>query len=1176
MGHSAGWVDRWPRRGWRTTYTPLGGLARAVQNSEAYRDLSETQWGLFQRATSRACLAINRDPVELEPDLDFFLAVATKVLQRGHNPVIGVLQDTLPDGVGPDELLRAAIGPTDSPTGDLDRSIDLHPTYERPFWVRAQAIPALTRFLVPQAPLEALIGDAADDGRRWVDFVLMAPWMERSVVIELDGQQHLQSAAVDAERDGSLQRAGFRVARFCGADVHNPGSSLWRALRAESARAPVGQPSAELLTAVHLPAAVTRMGVAIVELLRAGALSPGGIWDLDVVDGYGWGRTALPIALDHLLALGLVWGLDVAPVTVRTGSQMWVRDSGGYQPAPSDSVTRQADAVVHLEPFVPAHAALPASGVPSVVVRDAPMFGSSAWLPSAQVAARDVDADGAGVAQGLRSTLNLLFGFDEFRQGQEEAIRLALAGRDACVLLPTGAGKSLIYQVAGLLRPGVTLVIDPLVSLVEDQVRRLVDDGVDRVTGLTGSNANSSLKRETAYSTVADGDSLIAFLTPERLQTQAFRDALEHAAETRTVNLVVIDEAHCVSEWGHDFRTAYLRVGRTIRRCSRGMDDRDPPLLALSGTASPAVLRDVLLELEDENRPMTLVRPGTFDRPNLSYEILPGLQSDWAARMRRALTETIPTSLGLDPADLTCSNGPDTRSGIVFVPHVSGKFGLEAVQKLVLRTLRPLVPQGRQLRVGTYSGRPPSDWSGGRQAWDEHKVRHAKDFKSNKSAILVSTKAFGMGIDKPNIRWTLHVGHPSSLEGFAQESGRAGRDGEPAHCVLVASPPSPEQADALLDIRRPREKRAEAFRGLGKDEESDLTRQYFFLTNNYTGIEQELADSVSLLDMMLPAGPGNRVELPRTHGFDSEGSDPFEKALYRLVLIGIVDDYTIDYGAKKFVVDLDLFGVEHIDDKLLAFVRRVEPGRTQLRRREIADAPADLRDRAAHHLRLLLQILYDVIEPARVRALAEMHLFATSGESGEQLRSRILAYLSDGPLAGILNELANREIVDVGEVTRLLDNVPAEDPREWIGAAARQLETFPDHPVLLLTRALGEAFLAQPDEEVVATGTMSAFQKLDAYEVPWEDRADLFVWACAQLRNQQAGRGWALIHFLYKAWDAAGGDEDTVVEMEEHVLEMAALGQSNPEELRFVLARRLTRIAGSTVEMSHNLTRRAS
>jgi hypothetical protein len=212
-----------------------------------------------------------------------------------------------------------------------------------------------------------------------------------------------------------------------------------------------------------------------------------------------------------------------------------------------------------------------------------------------------------------------------------------------------------------------------------------------------------------------------------------------------------------------------------------------------------------------------------------------------------------------------------------------------------------------------------------------------------------------------------------------------------------------------------------------------------------------------------------------------------------------------------------------------------------------------------------------VIEPARVRALAEMHLFATSGDDSDGLRQRILSYLSDGPMAGILSQLANAEVMDPRDATRLLDTVPAEEPREWIGAAARQLEVYPDHPILLLVRGLGEAFLSDPDEEVIAASLLGAFSSLSKYEVDAEDSAWLLTWACAQIRNQQHGRGWGLIPYVYDAWIKAGQSDATVVEMEDRVLARVATSEFHSIELRYVLARRVQRLQGQAAHLNHDL-----
>ena len=174
------------------------------------------------------------------------------------------------------------------------------------------------------------------------------------------------------------------------------------------------------------------------------------------------------------------------------------------------------------------------------------------------------------------------------------------------MLLPTGAGKSLIYQLSGLLQPGVTIIVDPIVALIDDQERRLREEGIDRVSALHSGRGATPKERDDAY---ARRKPRVRVPTPERLQSEPFREALSRAAAEQLINLLVVDEAHCVSECGHDFRTAYLRLGRTLRLLSRGPDNRLPTLLALTGTASPAVLRDVIRELQHPGRSIEVPGP---------------------------------------------------------------------------------------------------------------------------------------------------------------------------------------------------------------------------------------------------------------------------------------------------------------------------------------------------------------------------------------------------------------------------------------------------------------------------------------------------------------------------------------------------------------------------------------
>ena len=385
----------------------------------------------------------------------------------------------------------------------------------------------------------------------------------------------------------------------------------------------------------------------------------------------------------------------------------------------------------------------------------------------------------------LEVVLRAVFAKQQLLEGQFEAISSVLAGRDCAVLLPTGAGKSMIYQLGGLCLPGRTLVVDPLVALIEDQLDGLRTHGIDRALGISA----GSLTKEAR-------DAYFVFVTPERFQRQSFRDTLIAGADVEPVNLAVVDEAHCVSEWGHDFRAAYLNFGRTLRSTCAGRLGV-PPLLALTGTASRAVLTDVLFQLGIvDDHEHAIVRPASFDRPELSYQVLRCPADDSDATLRRVLA-AMPGRFGAVAATFfEPTSDENTYSGIVFVPTVNGWHGLNDTMQTVRRSATAAVP---------YAGSPPKGIQ--YAEWDRRKRDSTAAFRGNRAPVIVTTKAFGMGIDKPNIRWTVHYGLPGSIEAFYQEVGRAGRDRRQAHNLLILSESDPEHSRHLLGATNRRRKR---------------------------------------------------------------------------------------------------------------------------------------------------------------------------------------------------------------------------------------------------------------------------------------------------------------------------------------------------------------------------------
>jgi ATP-dependent DNA helicase RecQ len=329
----------------------------------------------------------------------------------------------------------------------------------------------------------------------------------------------------------------------------------------------------------------------------------------------------------------------------------------------------------------------------------------------------------------LRRTLRRIFGLDDFRPGQYEIISSVMSGRDTLAIMPTGAGKSLCYQLPAVMLPGMTLVVSPLISLMKDQADKLADLGIDVATvnsALTADETRSSLdgiKRQRAEFVIT---------TPERLADPAFVETLRG----KTFDLFVIDEAHCISQWGHDFRPSYLALGAAMRRLGRR------PVLALTATAPPQVVDDIVRQLG--LRDVNVVNTGAY-RPNLRYEVV--AVEDEAMKERR-LVERIVGAQGV---------------GIVYCATIRQ---VEAVYNM-LRTAG--------VAVEKYHGRM--------NARQRHEVQDR--FMRGELRAIVATNAFGMGIDKPDIRFVVHYSMPGSLDAYYQESGRAGRDGAPADCLLL-------------------------------------------------------------------------------------------------------------------------------------------------------------------------------------------------------------------------------------------------------------------------------------------------------------------------------------------------------------------------------------------------------
>jgi ATP-dependent DNA helicase RecQ len=327
------------------------------------------------------------------------------------------------------------------------------------------------------------------------------------------------------------------------------------------------------------------------------------------------------------------------------------------------------------------------------------------------------------------------FGLHTFRPGQREAVQAALDGRDSLVVMPTGGGKSLCYQLPALAGEALVVVVSPLIALMADQRQRLEQAGVNAAMLASGMEEGHNAQ---ALRAISSGEARLVLAAPERFASRAFRETLA----TRRVGLFVVDEAHCVAEWGHDFRPDYLRLHDAIEALGR------PAVMAATATATPRVAEEIAMRLG--LRDWVGVRSG-FDRPNLTFDVV-GLEGKGAVARKRATLLHALSREQARPAIVYCGTRKDTDE------------------------VAALLVEHRLDAVCYHAGMSPEARRSSQEA-----------FMSGRAEVVVATNAFGMGVDKADVRTVVHWAVPTSLEAYYQEAGRGGRDGRPGRALLLAS-----------------------------------------------------------------------------------------------------------------------------------------------------------------------------------------------------------------------------------------------------------------------------------------------------------------------------------------------------------------------------------------------------
>ncbi len=890
--------------------------------------------------------------------------------------------------------------------------------FERDFLFRL--LPAEYRFLIQdletQRSLDSIV---PEEKKRWfnrqrVDFSLEIPYLKREtkdqierlyrdgIVVEVDGYHHQQLAqqVLDESRDASVAQAQWKHVRVTS---QNPEQGIRQLLEMLEGNDYVRQLkrvfqqqvfTGDYLTWMQLllsPAAIARIQKSLAECMLQGGFSGNkpskiAVLERDVPCGF-LAVTDFREMGRHLFSLagkGEEWpGMEVevfctpefqnSPLHQLAGQP--VRLIGEFVPEGYDMVVDiamlQRSNIFRQEPVLdlsrqggPVHLLIRSSHyVPQYQPRRFYTAETISYIPVSSRLPNERYEDIPEAKAHLEYFLRNLFRKESFREGQLPILNRALQNQTVIGLLPTGGGKSLTYQLASLLQPGVVMVVDPLKSLMQDQYENLLKIGVD-CCQFINSTMNTK-ERGWATERLKSGQSLFTFISPERLQIEEFRKALLDMPVNKVFfSYCVIDEVHCVSEWGHDFRTPYLELGKNATRFCKTKTGDPIALFGLTATASFDVLADVERELSAPGQQLdvdAIVRFENTIRPELQYEVIPveaplnweemqlsgsgprvsyvqgdiwglkrglgkekqrqiiGLLNDitspfreyhqdgqLGAMLMQAHEKFLPQELqqSLPPEKFLQDNlaniefkGDDfpeierenKHAGIVFCPHRAWYFGVtdrfkkredprswsgvaDAIQRAIEDGDLPAV-----LETGVFMGSSDEDEKTVKEI-TEVSFKNLKAFTENKQNLMVATKAFGMGIDKPNIRFTLHINYPSSIESFIQEAGRAGRDRKLALNFLLyygeeflkldKTAPVPDHLrDALKGkvIAKEHEKELQkmldgaAARNALKPFKHDQDIQLYFHNNSFKGIEKEKIVLYELLTKIYPPfGPNLR------------------------------------------------------------------------------------------------------------------------------------------------------------------------------------------------------------------------------------------------------------------------------------------------------------------------------
>ena len=872
--------------------------------------------------------------------------------------------------------------------------------------------------LIPEIEINEIVGEEDKNFiNQQVDFYLP----QAKLVIEIDGQQHKLDEVTrvsDTNRDNYLKIKGVETIRISTTELRNGSYStkieeilkhleryekLLTFYKNACEKIEENQMSKEEIKTKLLPTAIIRFQILLIELLTHNYLTFDQDWNFNILCHEDLPEFAELATTDLLIWMDKLWQLknkqelkkpkiNIQITNTQTNFQPTTKtiniDFSLFKRYTDENKISEDVIFVRTDYFD--------------IVKDKNYFRVSTTEP---VNYNITDED----KPTLEFFLDNIFDKPSFREGQFPIISNTLNRKDTIGLLPTGGGKSLCYQLPCLLQPSINFVVCPIKSLMYDQNDNLVKTLVTNVSFIT-SDLEKDERREIERN-FEQGKYLFTWVSPEKFQIPSFREKISAIIANFSIAYAVVDEVHCLSEWGHDFRTSYLNLAKTIDKLSPKDENGEGVIkfIGLTATASVNVLKDIKIEfsrqkkrLEDENIKSLL----DYSRKELQFEIIND-KGNKNQKIRELLEELKDTEGFTENTD---------KAGLVFTPNVNGAYGCYPVAN----SLNTVFPD----KVGWFSGDIPKrdvfDENTGRKIgkepvmlrdeFNKYKKKIQKDFKENKYQLLVATKAFGMGIDKQNIFYTVHYGLPSSVESLYQEAGRAGRwdkkKEENQHkigkCFVLHSPEThdKDRVERLFHKDTTFSEMKEISEEV-KWNGRDIFKQVFLFTQGQNDIQKDFEIILGVIKHYFQENSVVRIFWKDAYSKLKIDSDTLQKAIYRLSLLGIATDWTTNF-VNHYEIRFNSLLEKNIIKSVSGYITKYEPN-TDVESELLQIEQNTILEKAVWYL---LNWTFENIAYSRKQSLKTLSDWCSEFQDSESFKERIDSYFIFSETTFVLQHIA--------------------------------------------------------------------------------------------------------------------------------------------------------------------------